>query len=189
MVKKLFMQFYSTRKVLEIEDSGKEKQHDAMLSTDDQKILWSPCDFDQADKSSFKVAPGIYMPSGFVGCNVTFLMLSNLNIYKPDILRVRNLYFWSHAIFSTMLTFWYIEGMWTLKTLIFTRQSFDFVLGSQQPSVGCLSNQVVAKSVVSYKKKTNINSHALFCHNLLNANMLGWKIVFLASLFTNLWLI
>lgn len=59
----------------------KVKQHEAILSTDNQNILWSPCDFDQADKSCFKAGPGFYMPSGFVWFNVTALVLSHINIY------------------------------------------------------------------------------------------------------------
>lgn len=92
------------------------------------------------------------MPSGFVGCNVTSSMLSYINIYRLEILKVRKLNFWPHVNFSTMLTFWYIAVMWTLIALSFTRQSFDFILGSQQPSVGCLGNQVVVKGGVSHKK-------------------------------------
>ena len=69
-------------KILEIdEDSGEEKQHEAILSTDNQNILWSACDFDQADKSCFKVRAGVYMPSGFVGCNYTSPALRYINIY------------------------------------------------------------------------------------------------------------
>lgn len=179
------MQFYFTKKVLEIEDLGKEKQHDVMLSTDNQTILWSPCDFDQADKSCFKVGPGIYMPSGFVGCNVTFSTLSNLNIYRLDILQIRKLNFWPHAIFSTMLTFWYIVVIWTLMALNFTRRLFDFILASQQPSVGCLGNQVVAKGVVSHKKLTSI--HTLYSATICFMQICWIGIVFLASLFTSFW--
>lgn len=56
-IQKDFMQKFS-----DIEDSGEEKQHEAILSTDNQNTLWSPRDFDQADKSCFKVGPGVYMP-------------------------------------------------------------------------------------------------------------------------------
>lgn len=73
-------------KFLEIaEDLGEEKQHEAILSADNQNILWSACDFDQADKSCFKVRPGVYMPSGFVGCNVTSLMVNYINIYVSSV--------------------------------------------------------------------------------------------------------
>lgn len=35
-----------------------EVQHETILSTDNQSILWSSCDFNKADKSRFKVGPG-----------------------------------------------------------------------------------------------------------------------------------
>lgn len=59
------------QKFSDIEDSGEEKQHEAILSTDNQNTLWSPRDFDQADKSCFKVGPGVYMPLGFEWSTVT----------------------------------------------------------------------------------------------------------------------
>lgn len=46
-------------------------QHEAILSTDKPNMVWSHGDFDQADKSCFKVGLGVYMPPGFVWCHVT----------------------------------------------------------------------------------------------------------------------
>lgn len=78
--KQIYKEF--RQRFLEIaKDSGEEKQQEAILSTNNQNILWSPCAFDQADKSCFKVGPGVYMPSGFAWCNVTSPVSSYINIY------------------------------------------------------------------------------------------------------------
>lgn len=80
-------------KCLEITE---ETQHEEIQSNDNQEMLWSACDFDQADKSCLKVRPGVYMPSGCVGCNVT-----PPELHKYVHICVRKLNFWPQLKFQT----------------------------------------------------------------------------------------
>lgn len=130
------------------DDSGGEEQREAILSTDNQTMLRGARDFDQADKSCSKVGLGVFMPSGFVGCNVTPPLWSYINIYMHEsgnsisghisTLRQRRL--------SNTSQYCRLQGPQVLR-----EGNLFSLLGRRSPG-GWLGNKIVVKGVVSHER-------------------------------------
>ncbi len=153
----------SSRRSFQIfaEDLGAEKQHEAILSADNQNILWSPRHFDQADKSCFTVGPGVYIPSGFVWSNVT--SQCHVKYIHPG----------GESPFSTTFQ---------LSNTDFTSVALNLIC--LPPGVAALlihtgslfsSWWLCSSNRCSFTKKNNIKSNPVLDSNLLHANVFWWK--------------
>lgn len=83
LLENIFMNYFKT----------KERHHKVTLSTENQSIFWSPCNFDQSDKSSFKVVLGAASLQALFGV----ALLPSIKLHESIFVM---------ELFGHILTFW-----------------------------------------------------------------------------------